>query len=90
MSAHLDLESIVVVERAARSPEPTMPGGLEVFREDFSETAIHFVQLVEGAGRGLEHAGEERTGALVLRVVEDLIRRTLLEDLTAVEHHHPV
>ena len=47
LSAHLDLESIVVVERAARSPEPTMPDGLEVFRaKTFGETAIHFVQLV--------------------------------------------
>ena len=41
------MESIVVVERAARSPEPTMPEGLEVFRaKTFGETAIHFVQLV--------------------------------------------
>ena len=47
LSTHLDMESIVVVERAARSPEPTMPDGLEVFRaKTFGETAIHFVQLV--------------------------------------------
>ncbi|MGO3064972.1 MAG: 16S rRNA (guanine(966)-N(2))-methyltransferase RsmD [Brevibacterium linens] len=47
LRTHLDMESIVVVERAARSPEPTMPDGLEVFREKtFGETAIHFVQLV--------------------------------------------
>ena len=47
LSTHLDMESIVVVERAARSPEPTMPEGLEVFRaKTFGETAIHFVQLV--------------------------------------------
>ena len=46
LSTHLDMESIVVVERAARSPEPTMPDGLEVFRaKTFGETAIHFVQL---------------------------------------------
>src|SRR5699024_2435805 len=38
----------------------------------------------ETAERRSEHAGEERTGALVGRVVEDLIRRTLLEDLPAV------
>lgn len=47
LRTHLDMESIVVVERAARSPEPTMPDGLEVFRaKTFGETAIHFVQLV--------------------------------------------
>ena len=46
LRTHLDMESIVVVERAARSPEPTMPDGLEVFRaKTFGETAIHFVQL---------------------------------------------
>lgn len=47
LAAHLDLESIVVVERAARSPQPTMPDGMEIFRaKTFGETAIHFVQLV--------------------------------------------
>ncbi|MGC3020186.1 MULTISPECIES: 16S rRNA (guanine(966)-N(2))-methyltransferase RsmD [unclassified Brevibacterium] len=51
LTAHLDLESIVVVERAARSPEPTMPDGLEVFRsKTFGETAVHFVQLVGEPG----------------------------------------
>ncbi|WP_169252698.1 16S rRNA (guanine(966)-N(2))-methyltransferase RsmD [Brevibacterium sp. 'Marine'] len=46
LRTHLDMESIVVVERAARSPEPMMPDGLEVFRaKTFGETAIHFVQL---------------------------------------------
>ncbi|UVI34900.1 16S rRNA (guanine(966)-N(2))-methyltransferase RsmD [Brevibacterium spongiae] len=47
LAAHLDMESIVIVERAARSPEPAMPDGLEVFRsKTFGETAVHFVQLV--------------------------------------------
>ncbi|WP_166972773.1 16S rRNA (guanine(966)-N(2))-methyltransferase RsmD [Brevibacterium atlanticum] len=47
LAAHLDMESIVIIERAARSPEPTMPVGLEVFRsKTFGETAVHFVQLV--------------------------------------------
>lgn len=50
LAAHLDLESIVVVERASRSPEPTMPDGMEIFRaKTFGETAIHFVQLVGDA-----------------------------------------
>ncbi len=44
----LDPESIVVVERSARSAEPTMPAGLEVFRsKTFGETALHFIQLDE-------------------------------------------
>ncbi|TSI16030.1 RsmD family RNA methyltransferase [Brevibacterium aurantiacum] len=42
----LDMESIVVVERASRAPEPTMPAALEVFRsKTFGETALYFVQL---------------------------------------------
>lgn len=50
LAAHLDLESIVIVERAARSPEPTMSDGMEIFRaKTFGETAIHFVQLIGDA-----------------------------------------
>ena len=46
LAGHHDMESIVIVERAARSPEPTMPAGLEIFRaKTFGETAIHFIQL---------------------------------------------
>lgn len=46
LAALLDMESIVVVERAARVPEPTMPFGLEVFRsKTFGETALYFIQL---------------------------------------------
>lgn len=46
LRSHLDEESIVVVERSSRAPEPTMPDGLEVFRsKTFGETALHFVQL---------------------------------------------
>lgn len=46
LAAHLDLESIVVLERASRSPEPSMPAGLEMFRsKTFGETAIYFIQL---------------------------------------------
>ena len=64
LAPHLDMESIVVLERAARSPEPTMPAGLEVFRsKSFGETAIHFIQLEgepdgeDGAGAGADAAG---------------------------------
>jgi 16S rRNA (guanine966-N2)-methyltransferase len=47
LAGHLDMESIVIIERAARSPEPTMPEGMEVFRSKaFGETAIYFAQLV--------------------------------------------
>ncbi|RBP67945.1 16S rRNA (guanine966-N2)-methyltransferase [Brevibacterium sanguinis] len=47
VSGLLDEESIVVLERSTRSPEPTMPSGLEIFRtKAFGETTIHFVQLV--------------------------------------------
>lgn len=46
LAALLDMESIVVVERASRAPEPTMPAALEVFRsKTFGETALYFVQL---------------------------------------------
>ncbi|WP_209323320.1 16S rRNA (guanine(966)-N(2))-methyltransferase RsmD [Brevibacterium renqingii] len=46
LAGHLDMESIVIVERASRSPEPSMPAGLEIFRsKTFGETAVHFVQL---------------------------------------------
>ncbi|WP_309130998.1 RsmD family RNA methyltransferase [Brevibacterium sp.] len=46
----IDKESIIVVERSTRSPEPTMPAGLEVFRsKTFGETAVHFVQLEEAS-----------------------------------------
>ncbi|MDN5808192.1 MAG: RsmD family RNA methyltransferase [Brevibacterium sp.] len=46
LSGLLDMESIVVVERASRAPEPTMPAALEVFRaKTFGETALYFVQL---------------------------------------------
>lgn len=46
LTGFLDLESIVVVERSARTPEPTMPAGLEVFRsKTFGETAVYFIQL---------------------------------------------
>lgn len=47
LTRFLDDESIVVVERSARTPEPMMPDGLEVFRsKTFGETALHFVQKV--------------------------------------------
>ncbi|AZL06375.1 RsmD family RNA methyltransferase [Brevibacterium aurantiacum] len=46
LSGLLDMESIVVVERASRAPEPTMPAALEIFRsKTFGETALYFVQL---------------------------------------------
>lgn len=46
LSRLLDMESIVVVERASRAPEPTMPAALEIFRsKTFGETALYFVQL---------------------------------------------
>ncbi|GAA1852413.1 RsmD family RNA methyltransferase [Brevibacterium marinum] len=46
LSGLLDMESIVVVERASRAPEPMMPSTLEVFRtKTFGETTLHFVQL---------------------------------------------
>lgn len=46
LSGLLDMESIVVVERASRVPEPTMPAALEIFRsKTFGETTLHFVQL---------------------------------------------
>lgn len=62
LRSHLDEESIVVVERSSRAPEPTMPDGLEVFRsKTFGETALHFVQLaVEGPGD--EDPGDEDPG----------------------------
>ena len=57
LSGLLDMESIVVVERASRAPEPTMPAALEIFRtKTFGETALYFVQLrtvpEEAAERG--------------------------------------
>ena len=46
LSGLLDMESIVVLERASRAPEPTMPAALEIFRsKSFGETALYFVQL---------------------------------------------
>src|SRR5699024_6593419 len=62
LAGHLDMESIVIVERAARSPEPTMPAGLEIFRaKTFGETAIHFIQLaVESESRGPPRASRLR------------------------------
>lgn len=67
LSGLLDMESIVVVERASRAPEPTMPAGLEVFRaKTFGETALHFVQLkaepVESADDAA-HTGAGEAGA---------------------------
>lgn len=57
LSGLLDMESIVVVERASRAPEPTMPSALEVFRtKTFGETTLHFVQL-KAAAEDVTEAG---------------------------------
>lgn len=46
LSGLLDMESIVVLERASRAPEPTMPAALEIFRsKSFGETTLYFVQI---------------------------------------------
>lgn len=59
LSGFLDMESIVVVERASRAPEPTMPAALEVFRsKTFGETALYFVQLKAKSDEASERAGE--------------------------------
>lgn len=58
LSRLLDMESIVVVERASRAPEPTMPAALEVFRsKSFGETALYFVQLKAMSDEASEVAG---------------------------------
>lgn len=58
LSGLLDMESIVVVERASRAPEPTMPAALEVFRsKTFGETALYFVQLKAKSDEASELAG---------------------------------
>jgi hypothetical protein len=41
-------------------------------------------------GRQLEHAVEEGAGALVLRVADDLVRVSLLDDDAVVHEDHPV
>lgn len=46
LSGFLDEESIIVLERSTRSPEPALPDALECFRQKaFGETAIYFLQL---------------------------------------------
>lgn len=41
-----DAEALIVLERSSRSPEPSLPAGLEVFRHRKSgETALWFLQL---------------------------------------------
>lgn len=59
LSGFLNMESIVVVERASRAPEPTMPAALEIFRSKaFGETALYFVQLKAKPDEASELAGE--------------------------------
>ncbi len=38
----------------------------------------------------VQNLREELPGALVLRVAEDLLRRTFLDDLAAVNEHHTI
>ena len=41
-----DAEAVVVLERSSRSPEPTLPEGLEIFRDrTMGETRLWFLQL---------------------------------------------
>lgn len=41
-----DAEAVVVLERSSRSPEPTLPAGIEIFRDrTMGETRLWFLQL---------------------------------------------
>ena len=45
-SEETDAEAVVVLERSSRSPEPTLPEGLEIFRDrTMGETRLWFLQL---------------------------------------------
>jgi 16S rRNA (guanine966-N2)-methyltransferase len=55
---HLAGDALVVVERSARSPEPSWPQGLEHFADrKYGETHLWFAEPASGSGTGHDGAG---------------------------------
>ena len=45
LAGSTDVDGVLVVERSARSPEPTWPAGWEdVVRKDYGETVVHYAR----------------------------------------------